>query len=198
MIELNFTFNFILWMKRKTVPFVKFIYWKTVQFVDYTQFRSIFSLSFNMNSNYLRKLKFNENVDVMVNFERLLTRNCILVPKTSDDYVNNKSIDRKRAFIAYTQNINIWLFAIKFQILALFRDQRIDLLLGNPSLILSKPEIALQGVAFLCYMIGFYGNIPWYLYLSINLWLISRNLFAVPSPYKESSILRFDISNKKP
>ena len=129
-------------------------------FIDYTQIRSIFSLTFNMNSNYLRKLKLNENINVMDNFETLLSRNCILVPKTSDDYVNNKSIDRKRAFIAYTQNINIWLFAIKWQILALFRDQRLDLLLGNPTLPLSRPDIVVQAVAIVCYLLGFIGNIP--------------------------------------
>ena len=131
-----------------------------MQFVEYTQFLNVFSISFNMNSNYLRKLKFNENVDVLVNFERYLGRKYILITKSSDDYVNNKSIDRKRAFIAYTQNINIWLFAIKWQILALFRDERLDLLLGNPTLTLFKPEIADQAMAIVCYMIGFIGNIP--------------------------------------
>ena len=84
-------FEIIDWIKF----YEQFINWSTVQFVEYTQFLTVFSLSFNMNSKYLKKLKFNENVDVMVNFERYLGRNYILVPKTSDDYVNNKSIDRK-------------------------------------------------------------------------------------------------------
>src|ERR1700761_2784941 len=113
-----------------------------------------------MHSNYLRKLIKLREDDVLINFERYLSQNYILLHKTSDDYVNYKSIDRKRAFIAYTQNINIWLFAIKWQILALFRDQRLDLLLGNPALPLSRPEIVLQALAIICYLLGFIGNIP--------------------------------------
>src|ERR1700761_93894 len=112
-----------------------------------------------MLSNYLRNVFKLRDVNVLVNFETYLNRNYILLHKTSDDYVNNKSIDRKRAFIAYTQNINIWLFAIKFQILALFRDQWLDLLLGNPALPLSRPEIVVQAVAIICYLIGYFGNI---------------------------------------
>ena len=111
-----------------------------------------------MHSNYLRKLIKLREDDVLVNFERYLSQNYILVHKTSDDYVNNKIIDRKRTFIAYTQNINIWLFAIKWQILTLFRDKRLDLLLANPTVILSKPEIAAQTLAILGYLLGFIGN----------------------------------------
>ena len=118
-----------------------------------------YGLSFKMLSNYLRNVFKLRDVNVLVNFETYLNRNYILLHKTSDDYVNNKSIDRKRAFIAYTQNINIWLFAIKFQILALFRDQWLDLLLGNPALPLSRPEIVVQAVAIICYLIGYFGNI---------------------------------------
>ena len=112
----------------------------------------------NFSRNHLKKRE--DHVDVLVNFERFVSRKYILIHKTSDDYVNNKSIDRKRAFIAYTQNINIWLFAIKWQILVLFRDERLDILLANPALPLSKPIIVLQVLAILCYMIGFIGNIP--------------------------------------
>ena len=138
-------------------------------FVYYTQFRTVFPFSFKMLSNYLKNVFKLRDVNVLVNFETYLNRNYILLHKTSDDYVNNKSIDRKRAFIVYTQNINIWLFAIKFQILVFFRDQWLDLLLDNPALPLSRPEIVVQLVAIICYLIGYIGNISWYLSLSIKL-----------------------------
>ena len=101
-----------------------------------------------------------EYVDVLVNFERIISKYYILVHKTIDDYIKNKSIDRKRAFIAYTQNINIWLFAIKWQILAIFRNQMLDILLANPVLSISKQEIVAQALALVCYLVGFCGNIP--------------------------------------
>ena len=115
----------------------------------------------NIYSNILRKRPEKKGQVVgLVNFELYLNTNYIFVSESSDDYVNNKSVDRRRALIAFTQNINIWLFAIKWQILAIFRNERIDNLLANPMVPLSRPRIPAQVLAILCVLFGFIGNLP--------------------------------------
>ena len=92
----------------------------------------------------------------MAIFHHYFEKNHILVTRNTNQYYNH-IIERRRAFIAYTQNINIWLLGIKFQILALIRDERIDIMFANPFALLSRPDIVPQIVALVCYIFGFIG-----------------------------------------
>ena len=127
-------------------------------------------------------------VEGMAIFHHYFTNNHILVTRSSYQYYNH-IIERRRAIIAYTQNINIWLLGIKFQILALIRDERIDIMFANPFALLSRPDIVAQIGALLCFIFGFIGE-------SISLaqlyqLIFARSIYVMESLHKKSSFHRF-------
>ena len=67
----------------------------------------------------------------MAIFHQYFVNNHILVSKSMEQYYNG-IVERRRALIAYAQNLNIWVLGIKFQILAFIRDERLDLICANP------------------------------------------------------------------
>lgn len=113
---------------------------------------------FNLRSN---APEMRGKVEGMAIFHKYFSSNHILVTRNAEQYYNG-IVERRRALIAYTQNIIIWLFAIKFQILALIRDEKVDLIFANPVALLKRPDIAAQGLSILTTLFGYIGKIIYY------------------------------------
>ena len=100
----------------------------------------------------------NNKVEGLVIFQRYFSRHHILVAASAEDYLNGVFTTR-RAIIAYTQNIMMWLTMVRFQLIAFFHHINwINVLTANPLMAFDRQDILAEAITALLFMAAYFGK----------------------------------------
>ena len=97
-------------------------------------------------------------VEGMTNIWEFIQGIYIFQVKSIDDYIYG-NYSKRRAFVCWAQNIIMWINAIRFILLLLFKNHTIDLVLGNYSRIFNRAELLTHMIALWMFSFAFYGKI---------------------------------------
>ena len=104
-----------------------------------------------------KKVESTERLEGIVIFYEFLNENYLLIHKNADEFFTGQ-YKKGRAFITVSQNILLWLFALRFQILAWTESNTVDIILGSPLIFFDRPEFTAQPISLLATLLSIIGQ----------------------------------------
>ena len=104
-----------------------------------------------------RKVESSGRVEGIVIFYEFLKENYLLIHKNPEDFVTGQ-YTKARAFITISQNILLWIFALRFQTLAWTKSNTVNIILGSPLIFFDRPEFAAQVLSLFTILLAFIGQ----------------------------------------
>ena len=110
------------------------------------------------NQFFPKSPELDENsLEGMAIFTKFFLNNHILITKCCNDYFNRIK-EKKRSYIVYLQNINMWINFLRLLYMVFFNDEKVELLLSNPFVLLTRWKIAAMVILLLGLQLGVTGK----------------------------------------